>query len=276
MSKRDLPDLQEDSQPTTGMRRRTSAKGDVTNSRTAASDDGLHRKSAAKDAARDEAMEEGAADEGGGRKEGKETITHKLVVRDAGLKQVVKRMAMLTLQTRQEVDFLAGATSMTFMLNIDSNLHEKVTEAGQKYAATCTSKGRGHDLGPPTIWLWKAMIDALSSEDVGGTNHKELERHKSELEAAARDAIIQRVRVARVGNVDQSNMKRLQLILVDEPPEFEGGEGEQPLTIKKSLVKLLLLIKDCMRQLGVVEKSGKPPAGYMERELREWVKLLAD
>eukprot|EP00929_Paragymnodinium_shiwhaense_P077062 TRINITY_DN39668_c0_g2_i1.p2 TRINITY_DN39668_c0_g2~~TRINITY_DN39668_c0_g2_i1.p2 ORF type:complete len:132 (-),score=38.96 TRINITY_DN39668_c0_g2_i1:32-427(-) len=123
--------------------------------------------------------------------------------------------------------------------------------AGQQYAKLCAERGRGHDLGPPHVHIWMALLEELAAQKdkVGLSNATRLEQMVQVMADMEMEELCDMVKVCKVSKTYESNTVRVTLAFVDAVPH-------RKVTI------------DAMKQLGGIHKLGRAPRSALEDQIQ--------
>ena len=168
--------------------------------------------------------------------------------------QVLLCKAMLS-QMQQTRD-TNGVIYDTLMVNKDTPPVQQMEEEGRKYSEA--AKDRNHQLGPPHVWAYGALLAALvdQKDTIGLHNHTELKKHFDVYEMLnTAEEKNEMIRYCRLAKVFDKEKRRIVLAW------GQGYNQERK------------VVMDSLRQLGAEHKVCSAPRGAMERELQ---KMLED
>ena len=194
----------------------------------------------------DEEMEEDSAKDGGNNKQ------HKKMTQ----KQMAEAMPLLLkancflLQGQRELE---AVVMDVLLIPTSLALVAKVKEATKEWAAKVKEEGKGHKLGPPYLTVFNTMLPWLSEQDTGAKNKKEIADYVKENQELAVDDQLMFVRSCRLKRAYDPEQQKLVFAL-------------RSTAAMESLRKVLV---DGFVQLGGSFKTGRAPAGGMERKLQE-------
>lgn len=183
---------------------------------------------------------------------------------------VIKQLLKVTQNNR---DF-EGALMDTWLGPKKDVVFTTTTTQNGRYSVAV--RDRGHGKGPPHLYTMAGVVGGLAKhrdvEEVEGEDAVLAEG--AEEEAKGRDTMkgmletystwteIQKadfVKFCRVGKVYQEDKMRLTLMMAPTQAAMEA---------RIQIVKIL------DNRPGWVRKTGRPPAGYMERQLGEWLQHI--
>ena len=177
------------------------------------------------------------------------------------VRQVVSLVVKSQLQCRQKIAAIEGAL-------FDTLLGEEVagdplvlgmSEQTSLYSREVKEKGRGHGLGPPHIWAFGGLGTSLVKLGgrVGASTAEKIKGFMEEYDQMSVADKCEAVRYCRLSTTYKSTDRRITLCLAPCHP------------VRHSLLK-------AMEELKWERKFGKAPKNFMERELQEWLEVLAD
>eukprot|EP00929_Paragymnodinium_shiwhaense_P057174 TRINITY_DN28613_c1_g2_i1.p2 TRINITY_DN28613_c1_g2~~TRINITY_DN28613_c1_g2_i1.p2 ORF type:complete len:252 (+),score=52.99 TRINITY_DN28613_c1_g2_i1:72-758(+) len=168
--------------------------------------------------------------------------------------------SVMNLQDHRTV---AGVLMDCIIVPTETAVAKALTETGRAYAEQCEAKGKGHDLGPPHLWAWAALVKALSTADVGAENKRCLLEHLAKYEGWSQEEAALHIRLVRLTKCFKSSQRKLWLCI------NEGTSASETAGTSKSLRRLVL---DSLKQIeGCKVTTGRAPAGHVERELSEFL-----
>ena len=153
----------------------------------------------------------------------------------------------------------------TIILAKTSPMIMAMSKAGEDYQEACKTQGKGHDLGPPTLWQFKALLDAIVNEMTSEQNQRfkpataaALTSYTKEYEEMEEETAHLQVRTCKLSDMYDKNMKRLELSILSLP--CRGA--------------LLQAIKDLEGKKAV--QIGKAPNGGMEVALQQSLESITE
>ena len=105
--------------------------------------------------------------------------------------------------------------------------------------------------GSPTPTIFVAMIESLTSLEIGAKNKAEILK----LDMGDKDVVEAVVQICRVDKIKEREASRLTISMVDG-------------SIKQA-------VKAALLQVGAECRTGPQPVGYMEDELSNWIRALS-
>ncbi len=130
------------------------------------------------------------------------------------------------------------------------------------YDKKVRKKGKGHGLGPPwlitTLGLFVGIMQMLEEQEQK-QKKEEVEQLILTWKGMSMEEQSDLVRFCRIVKTFETNTKKLVLSF---------GAGKKAQEIRSTLTGIIT------QQEGAQYKLGRPPAGYMERELGIWLKEL--
>ena len=143
---------------------------------------------------------------------------------------------------------------------IPSELPILTVPAGQNtlYDKKVRKKGKGHGLGPPFLWTALGMMVGLA-QTLTGEKQVEVNKIVEKWKASSQEEQADLIKFCRVVKTFESNTRKLVL-------SFGASQVSQE--IRSTLVGHISSLE------GAMYKLGRPPAGYVERELSNWLKEL--
>eukprot|EP00929_Paragymnodinium_shiwhaense_P082987 TRINITY_DN44020_c0_g1_i1.p2 TRINITY_DN44020_c0_g1~~TRINITY_DN44020_c0_g1_i1.p2 ORF type:complete len:227 (-),score=87.30 TRINITY_DN44020_c0_g1_i1:251-931(-) len=134
---------------------------------------------------------------------------------------------------------LMGATYQNFIIGKDNVIVQKITEALKDYHLKVSSEGKEHKRGPPFLWAWAALVEALlesqkTTQDIKDYLKKYWEEKMarlppSELAGDIRACKLSKTfkkgnRKLRVANVDRELEKKVVLALKQNDANWTVGQ----------------------------------------------------
>ena len=160
-------------------------------------------------------------------------------------------MVKLQLQTCQNLREVQSVVLDVYIIKASDPVIKAATEQGQLYADQTRGK-KGHTLGPPTPWIFGAILTDLAGRDgVGAKNQQDLKAYLEQGEGMELHDKIEAVPVARITKLYDQEMRRVILSI--------------------RAVEVRRMLNSSMKQLGADHKLGKAPPGGLERLLQEWL-----
>ncbi|CAK0855184.1 unnamed protein product [Prorocentrum cordatum] len=178
---------------------------------------------------------------------------------DLGFKggQMTLQVLMLKflLQLGQSKRNIEGVVFDCLILDGTSQEANAMSAQGVRYNEAVTASGKGHNHGPPHLWIFGGLLTALlqRKDAVGAANAKKLVEIKQSIEQwdeAKRGDMIKFCKMDRCYDV---NKRKLMLHLHPE--------------IRQCII-------DAMIQTGAEWKQGRAPVSHMERELQDWLEAF--
>ena len=227
---------------------------------------------------------EGAEDEGRDSKSSK-TVTAQALVdtakasvggkgksKEAVVSALIKLVTKLSLGHARDISEIMGALCLTFLVEADCFLVPPLRDAGAAYFEEAKRLGKGHDLGPPHIHVWSALLSAvIANNKLDLTNRRVLRAYwqqvlvMSDKTKLDQDIKICRLRKCYAPKGKEPTHYKLQLCLSTARQVREivvQAEGDQP-RVECSLMDALTAL---LCEAGAVQKVGKAPRGALERE----------
>ena len=160
-------------------------------------------------------------------------------------------MVKAYLQLAQRVRMLVAAVMITFRMKAGNAEVVKMVKALQDYASDAKAKGKDHDMGPPHLYLWLALIEALieRGDQVGQKNLATLKQYDEVLADISMDDLADQVPYVRLSKMYKKEFKRL---------EFHVTDGK----VKK-------LVQDSLTSIGAVRLHGAAPPTGLEVLMQE-------
>ena len=185
----------------------------------------------------------------------------KLVTKDGNLKKLLVTIMKLTLQNTQQVKLIKSVVCMTFLI-ADGEQGNKVVQAMdvelktwlaalKKWRETEEEGDTNQHPGSPTPTIFVAMIESLTSLEIGAKNKAEILK----LNMEDKDLVEEAVQICRVDKIKEREASRLTISMVDG-------------SIKQA-------VKAALLQVGAECRTGPQPVGYMEDELSNWIRALS-
>lgn len=168
-------------------------------------------------------------------------------------KQLLKLLVKMNLKMAQEMRTVSSAVFEVYLLKAESIEIQRLNTEMVRY--TEATKGKpGHQLGPPHIWAYGALLAALESrgKEVGAKTASEVAELYKQYGEIDEDMKNDWIKVCRVEKVYAKDMRRLLLSYGTDMP------GKR--TVAQALV-----------QTGAVRKTGRAPEGGMEVALQQWL-----
>ena len=175
-----------------------------------------------------------------------------------------------------------GVVFTVFEAPDSDNLIEAMARQGQLYAQKVSSEGKGHDLGPPHLYVMSSLLKEMA---------KELQNQVQGLAAAAAGEEDAKAKLMK----DDLKVIQNSLSSWKEMTREERNDLVPFIRVAKmykSEKKKLIISMSCATEMSksmrqVVyrllrsreewsTKSGRAPAGHMERELATWLKALLE
>jgi hypothetical protein len=172
--------------------------------------------------------------------------------KDKDTESIMKLMAKMQLQQAQMLREHQGVLFDVVFMDTDSEVVLAMQEKGASYSEQ-TKGVKGHNMGPPHLHVFDAMIQALlkKKDSIGLANYSELKKFSDFCEGATQDDILRQVKQCRVAKCFENTKKKIYMAI--------EGTG----------VRTHVL--DALRQLGGVQKHGRAPPGAMEIALQEFL-----
>ena len=137
--------------------------------------------------------------------------------------KVTRLMMKASLRNLQETREQKGMNTDTFILPQDSPLIQAMSKAGEEYQQRCKAEGKDHERGPPTMWKFRALLDAIVNEMTSERNMFEqttkaeiMAYHRELTEMGDTQAHLQ-VRTCKMSDMYDKNLKRLELSILSLP-----------------------------------------------------------
>lgn len=170
-----------------------------------------------------------------------------------GDKQLMKLLVKMNLRLAQEVRTINSAIYEVYLIKAESVELQRMNVEMARYNEATRGKP-GHKLGPPHIWGFGALLEAIESRgtEVGAQTAKVVSEVYKEYGQLDDDEKLEWVKVCRVEKVFAKDLRRLLLAY--------GPDMKNHKEIAKALV-----------QTGAVRKQGRAPEGGMEIALQHWL-----
>ena len=205
----------------------------------------------------------------------KKTVTKAMKDQQALLTLVLKSV----LQQQQKMRDVEGVIFTVFEAPEEDEVVKAGARQGKLYSKKVEELGKGHGLGPPHLFVMAAIIKTIqkdlqsqvdgapteeNQEQLNGLKqqlHKmtSLQQQWSQLSTSQKDDIVPFIRIAKMYKQD----KRKIIISMNSHSEYAA-----------ELRKIVL--KHMKERPEWDMKTGRPPAGHMERELATWLKLMIE
>eukprot|EP00929_Paragymnodinium_shiwhaense_P085838 TRINITY_DN46294_c0_g1_i1.p2 TRINITY_DN46294_c0_g1~~TRINITY_DN46294_c0_g1_i1.p2 ORF type:complete len:236 (-),score=88.67 TRINITY_DN46294_c0_g1_i1:104-811(-) len=181
-----------------------------------------------------------------------------------------KQMLKLLLSLSAQVADLKQVMVDIVILPTEDKLVVATKQEYQKYAANCKTAGKGHKLGPPTPYVYMALLNALieAGPAVGGRNETFLKKYHKSVVKAELHSMLDHIKVCRVSKMFDGTKKRLELAwgpLATSLRMGEDGMEEEVADITEVRAHTL----SALEQLGGERKFGRAPKGWLEKELQK-------
>ena len=161
---------------------------------------------------------------------------------------------------------------LTFLVEAGCFFVAPLREAGAAYFEEAERVGKGHDLGPPHIHVWSALLSSvIGNNQLDLTNRRVLRAYwqqvlvKNDKSKLDQDIKICRLRKCYAAKGKEPTHYKLQLFLSTARQVRElrvPAEGDLP-PVEGSLMDALVAL---LCEAGAVQKIGKAPKGALERE----------
>lgn len=165
---------------------------------------------------------------------------------DEQTQKIITLLVKTGLKNLQDVRELQAAVFKVVHVRADDPLIKAALAATKDYTEQARAAGRGHGLGEPHVWVWRALVTTATPE---GADKQIVEEHC----AASSDPV-------------QLSKLILGCCL---HKAFDKGFMKVFLSVHSSLEPVMnIIIKDLEKRGGQL-KLGLAPKGGMERELQE-------
>ena len=142
----------------------------------------------------------------------------------------------------------------TFLLD-EAEIAEAARLHGQAYQHQVKEKGRGHNLGPPYIYIFGGMLSEICNrEKIAGDDKLKLQSFLEDFGKLAPEQRCEKVSLCRRDKAAKAGTWRYTLVV-----EKSG--------IRSELTSALLA-------LGAVQKFGRAPPSNLARELQHWAEAF--
>ena len=141
----------------------------------------------------------------------------------------------------------------SIVISSDSPIVKAMKKESKSYADSVREAGPKHTLGAPMACVFIALLESMVEQDIGGLNKKTVTEFLGQLRAERMQDNI--VRVCRWQKCHKDDKTKIIIIV----------HGQ---SIRKAIL-------DGLRQLEGDVKSGRPPAGWMEDELGQWLEVFS-
>lgn len=161
------------------------------------------------------------------------------------VREITPLMAKVCLNNLQAIRELQGITMEVSMVSVDTPVARAMKAMGQTYSDAV--KQKDHDLGPPHLHMWGAMMGAMAAEH-GNEKIKELIARQEGYTQQQLGTIVKACRLQKA--YDKQNIK-----IIWAAPDLES---EMKGAIRASLV-----------QSGAKHLVGSPARGGLENSLQK-------
>jgi hypothetical protein len=174
-------------------------------------------------------------------------------------KELVKILTKLCLTNATEIRDISGVIYITYLVKKESSICEAMKEAGVKYD-TAVQGNPTHNLGPPFLHVWIAMIKAMIQMKGMEEAHKELLTNywNGTITKKGMEELVAEVKYCRLKRTQKPEIMKVQYSLTIAA-EYQG--------MGKAIAAAWKLEK------GEV-KIGPAPRGILEREARRLLMKL--
>jgi len=184
----------------------------------------------------------------------KEAINRKKKEADfrPGQEKAISSLMKQTLKNSQLLRMLMGVVLEVFMVKTESQEAINMRKQTVAYSKLLETKD---DLGPPNIYAFAGLIDSLVSraDEMNKETADDLANFKRFYDKADKEQRADLVRHCQLERVYRADLKKIVFAVRHN--------------IQEAVAKALTT-------LGAERKQGRAPAGYLERDLQEWVEAI--
>ena len=157
------------------------------------------------------------------------------------------------LQVVQGTQELQSILFDVWVLPTECDLSAALIKQGKRYQLTVSKKG--HGLGPPFLYVFGTLLEWVARQ---GNEVKDIYSTYASLDLSQRNELI---RLCRLSKMYNQETRKLVITF---------GVGHEAQQLRALVNPVLKKIPECTL------KIGKPPQGYMQRELGAWLQHLMD
>ena len=165
-------------------------------------------------------------------------------------------MTKLVLANSQRIRALEGCVLETFKIKAEHPLTEALLLEGQKYYAQTQEQGKGHNLGSPSKYIWRALLRWVAQNSRSQDNQNivinEYLNHWKEFTDGRNPTFSIQMRLCKVQKCFDKAFKKL-ILCVDLGPVADAA-------------------RSAILATGATAFEGTAPAGNLERELQKTLK----
>ena len=169
----------------------------------------------------------------------------KATIKDTGLRAIIELLMKMSLMNAQARRELMSTWRTTIIV--------KNTDGAAPVLTAMKQEGR-YKLGPPGPGIYMARLEALELLDVGGANRTSLQEQIDTWKEVEHEEIIEEAPIIKTMKCYSDEDAKVVISIRD-----------------RSFAKV---VNDSFKQLEGKVCTGKAPAGYLERELGEWLEAL--
>ena len=191
-----------------------------------------------------------------------DTIIKKGGEKSSIIQKLVAVLAALSLATAQGLRDVTGSIFITVLMGESELPAKAMAEAGAKYAEQVKEKGKNHNLGPPYLYVWMALVESLGN---AGTTTPEdkvtLGNHwKNEILAAKElTEIADTIRYCRIKKAFKDKSAKTQMMKI---------------SVRVTDTKMETAIIRSLCNMGAERKFGCAPRSGLERDAQKLLDAL--
>ena len=175
-----------------------------------------------------------------------------------GHRKLMSVMVKQLLKLSQSQRDLEGAMFDTVLVKNSTAEAMEMQSQTKAYGDGVRGHGATHTLGPPHIWAWGGLMQALTRRgpSIGAVTLQTLTDHNTWLASATTEEKADLIRFCRCHRMFNPEMRRITFSLHDQA--------------------LRTAVMSALVQAGCERKLGRAPAANMERELQSYVEALME
>lgn len=175
-----------------------------------------------------------------------------------GHRKLMKVMVKQLLKLAQSQRDLEGATFDTVVTKSSAAEVVSMQTQTKAYGDGVKEQGKNHNLGPPHIYAWMGLVEALVKRGValGQLNFDTLKEHQAKMKDMSIEETCDLVRFCRCHRMFNQEQRRITLAISD--------------------ASLRTVVLAALVQTGAERKLGRGPAGNMERELQMYIEGMEE
>ena len=186
------------------------------------------------------------------------------------------------LQQQQKMRDIEGVVFSVFIAPEEDEVIKAATRQGRLYSKKVEEMGKGHGLGPPHLFVMSAIIKTITKELKGQVEGAE--QNPSPEQKAAQDIFKQQATQmeAMAGQWSQLSLEeKNDIVPFVRAAKMYKTEQKKLIISMNSHTPMAadlrqLVVKHLRARPEWEAKTGRPPAGHMERELGAWLKLMME